>query len=145
MTFVKGHLHLKFWGARWPGDQFSDSGSRGIVILRTRWLCPNMTEKLFTETLRIIANQHLKFKISVSQKPLCIFHQILYVSSYVHCNENLVTRCWKHDQDGYGTFRILYCMSRLTLYIRCRFKSSETLFNMLTYHYSSARFNIQKK
>ena len=41
-----------------------------------------------------------------------------------------------------GTFRILYCMSRLTLYIRCRFKSSETLFNMLTYHYSNARFNI---
>ena len=61
------------------------------------------------------ANQHLKFKISVSQKPLCHFYQILYVSSYVHWNENLLTRCWKHDQDGFGIFRtpitkVITCM-----------------------------------
>ena len=63
-TFVFYEVSLKIWEAQWPSGRASDSGARGqgfdphsgisqkvLVIPRKRWLCPNMTEKLFTGTL----------------------------------------------------------------------------------------------
>ena len=68
-------LYLHMRGAEWPSGRASDFGARGrgfdtylsrvvslskdtftprvvLVIRRKPWLCPDMTEKLLTETLR---------------------------------------------------------------------------------------------
>ena len=43
---------------------------------------------------------HMIFKTFFSQTPLGHFNQILNVSFQVQGNENLLTWCWSHDQDG---------------------------------------------
>ena len=44
---------------------------------------------------------HTKIQTRFSQKLVAVLNQILYEIFQVQGNENLITRCWSHDQDGH--------------------------------------------
>ena len=55
--------------------------------------------------------------------------------------ENLLTRCWKHDQDGYVFFQDFVLYVKVNVLNKVQVQFFRDPFDMLTYHYSSARFN----
>ena len=61
-----------------------------LVIPRKRWLCPSMTEKLFTGTLRITSTNIWKLKLAFLRNCWAILNQILYVSFQEHGNKNSI-------------------------------------------------------
>ena len=46
---------------------------------------------------------HTKFKLDFLRNYCTDLNQILYESFQVQGNENLMTSCWSHDQDGHHT------------------------------------------